>query len=187
MTDDEIINISSDIEIELHKCFGDTGQKYRNKYRSLMFNIKDVKNETLWRRICEKSITPYELVRLSPDDMASQELALWREREVKHQLDMIKKTELESMSYNRQYVFKTHKGEQVFEDDRPQEKVDNSEVIASLADNNLEVKKEGLKKKEEKVTRHKGSRRDDRSKSKERLKGHDREKSKDRKSREKDR
>lgn len=49
-------------------------------------------------------------VRLSPEDLASQELALWRKRETKHQLDMIKKSELELLNCNRQYVFKTHKG-----------------------------------------------------------------------------
>lgn len=113
LTEEEVSNISTEIESQLYKCFGDTGQKYKNKYRSLIFNIKDAKNQTLWRRICEKSISPYQLVRLSPDDMASQELALWRERETKHQLDMIKKSELELLNCNRQYVFKTHKGKNV--------------------------------------------------------------------------
>lgn len=110
LSEEEVNNISTEIESQLFKCFGDTGQKYKNKYRSLIFNIKDAKNQTLWRRICEKSISPYQVVRLSPDDMASQELALWREREAKHQLDMIKKSELELLNCNRQYVFKTHKG-----------------------------------------------------------------------------
>lgn len=49
-------------------------------------------------------------MRLSPDDMASQELAKWRENEAKHSLDMIKKSELELLNCNRQYVLKTHKG-----------------------------------------------------------------------------
>lgn len=62
ISEEELKNISNEIEEQLYKCFGDTGQKYRNKYRSLIFNIKDVKNHTLWRRICEKSIGPYELV-----------------------------------------------------------------------------------------------------------------------------
>lgn len=62
LSEEELKNISTEIEEQLFKCFGDTGQKYRNKYRSLIFNIKDVKNHTLWRRICEKSIGPYELV-----------------------------------------------------------------------------------------------------------------------------
>lgn len=62
LSEEEISNISTEIETQLFKCFGDTGQKYRNKYRSLIFNIKDIKNQTLWRRICEKSINPYQLV-----------------------------------------------------------------------------------------------------------------------------
>lgn len=62
LTEEEMKNISAEIEEQLYKCFGDTGQKYRNKYRSLIFNIKDVKNHTLWRRICEKSISPYQVV-----------------------------------------------------------------------------------------------------------------------------
>lgn len=111
----QVNNISTEIESQLYKCFGDTSQKYKNKYRSLIFNIKDTKNQTLWRKICEKSINPYQLVRLSSDDMASQELALWREREAKHQLDMIKKSELELLNCNRQYVFKTHKGKFVMD------------------------------------------------------------------------
>lgn len=64
LTEEEVKNISTEIETQLFKCFGDTGQKYRNKYRSLIFNIKDAKNQTLWRRICEKSINPYELVNI---------------------------------------------------------------------------------------------------------------------------
>ncbi|XP_060518841.1 uncharacterized protein LOC132697387 isoform X2 [Cylas formicarius] len=134
LTDDEVKTISNDIELELHKCFGGTGHKYKNKYRSLIFNIKDAKNQTLWRRICEKSISSYELVRLSPDDMASQELAKWREQEAKHQLDMIKKSELELLNSSRQYVLKTHKGEEILEDNRPGAKVDNAEIIKSLTE-----------------------------------------------------
>ncbi|KAL1497120.1 hypothetical protein ABEB36_008130 [Hypothenemus hampei] len=134
LTEDEIKNISTEIEAELYKCFGDTGQKYKNKYRSLIFNIKDPKNQTLWRRICEKSISSYELVRLSPDDMASQELAKWREQEAKHQLDMIKKSEIELLNCNRQYVLKTHKGEEVLEDNPKGNKIDNTEIIKSLTE-----------------------------------------------------
>lgn len=78
--------------------------------------------------------------------MASQELALWRERENKHQLDMITKSELEQLGRNRQYVFKTHKGEQVLEDTRPTDSVDNTEVITNLgSDNNTSESSESKK------------------------------------------
>ncbi|CAH0557349.1 unnamed protein product [Brassicogethes aeneus] len=158
LSEDEVKSISTEIESQLYRCFGDTGQKYRNKYRSLIFNIKDVKNQTLWRRICEKSINPYELVRLSPDDLASQELAMWREREAKHQLDMIKKSELELLNCNRQYVLKTHKGEQVLEDDRRTDKVDNIEAIKSLTEGSTlsagEAKQEKDKDTDKKSAKH---------------------------------
>lgn len=136
VSDEEVKNMSLEIESQLYKCFGDTGQKYRNKYRSLIFNIKDIKNQTLWKRICEKSVSAYQLVRLSPDDLASQELAMWREKEAKHQLDMIKKSELELLNCSRQYVLKTHKGEQVLEDDRPTDDLDDNEVIRTLTEGN---------------------------------------------------
>lgn len=131
LTEEEVDKMANDIETQLYKLFGDSGPKYRTKYRSLIFNIKDTKNQTLWRRICEKSIAPYQLVRLSPEEMASQELAMWRERENKHQLDMIKKSELEMLTINRTYVLKTHKGEQVMED-RTSAKVDSTEIMPGL-------------------------------------------------------
>lgn len=67
---------------------------------------------------------------MSPDDLASQELARWREQETKHQLEMIKKSELEMLSINRTYVLKTHKGEQVMED--KVKKVDSEDIIPGL-------------------------------------------------------
>lgn len=62
LTSDEVGKLTTEIEMHLYKHFSATGPKYRAKYRSLMFNIKDPKNQTLWRRICEKSITPAQLV-----------------------------------------------------------------------------------------------------------------------------
>ncbi|XP_005188356.2 uncharacterized protein LOC101895968 [Musca domestica] len=103
-------------ELEMYNYFNrDTGAKYKAKYRSLMFNIKDRKNHTLYAKICKKLIEPKQLVRMSPDEMASQELAQWREQETKHQLEMIKKSELDLLSCAMNYVVKTHKGEEVIE------------------------------------------------------------------------
>ncbi|ALC46569.1 TfIIS, partial [Drosophila busckii] len=72
--------------------------KYKSKYRSLMFNIKDRKNKTLFDKICAKQVDPKQLVRMTAAELASQELAKWREEENKHQLDMIKKSELDMLS-----------------------------------------------------------------------------------------
>lgn len=62
LTEEEVTKLATDIEIQLYKLFGDAGPKYRTKYRSLIFNIKDIKNQTLWRRICDKSLSPAQLV-----------------------------------------------------------------------------------------------------------------------------
>lgn len=113
---EEITKFAADTEREIYMLFNrDTTSKYRAKYRSLMFNIKDRKNETLFRKICDTSIQPKQLVRLSPEDLASQELAQWRENENKHQLEMIKKSELDLLACPKSYVLKTHKGEELIE------------------------------------------------------------------------
>lgn len=140
-TEDEIIQFANDTEQELHELFNrDVGMKYKAKYRSLMFNIKDRKNLSLWEKICERVITPKQLVyfndilvcfvyeewnflisylfllfkvRLSPEELASQELAQWRDKEAKHQLELIKKSEIDLLAASKTYVLKTHKGEEV--------------------------------------------------------------------------
>ena len=94
-------------------CFRDTGMKYKAKYRSLVFNIKDPKNPSLFRRIADGSLSPSELVRLSAEELASQELAKWREQQTQHQLEMIRKSELDLLQMAKSVVMKTHKGEQV--------------------------------------------------------------------------
>lgn len=114
-TEQEIQQFAEDTEVELHDLFRDVGMKYKAKYRSLMFNIKDRKNLSLWQKICDRSITPHQLVRLSPEELASQELAEWRDQEAKHQLELIKKSELDLLAASKTYVLKTHKGEEVME------------------------------------------------------------------------
>ncbi|EFX65711.1 hypothetical protein DAPPUDRAFT_32159, partial [Daphnia pulex] len=80
------------------------------------FNIKDPKNLGLFRKIIEKQITPGQLVKMSTEELASKELAEWREQEAKHQLDIIQKTELELMTMSNKYLVKTHKGEEIIEE-----------------------------------------------------------------------
>lgn len=64
-TEEEIQQFANDTELELHELFNrDVGMKYKAKYRSLMFNIKDRKNLSLWKKICERVITPKQLVKI---------------------------------------------------------------------------------------------------------------------------
>lgn len=116
LNSEEIEQFALETEQEMFALFSrDTGHKYKAKYRSLMFNIKDRKNQTLFQKICEKAVKPFRLVRMTPEELASQELAKWRENENKHQLDMIKKSEMDLLACAKNYVLKSHKGEEVIE------------------------------------------------------------------------
>ncbi|KAJ8686041.1 hypothetical protein QAD02_021834, partial [Eretmocerus hayati] len=117
LSEDEVSELALQIEFEMFKFFKDTGAKYKAKYRSLLFNIKDQKNLTLFHKIADRSLAPQAVVKLNPDEMASQELAQWRENETKHQLEMIKKNELDLLAQTKSIVVKTHKGEQIIEND----------------------------------------------------------------------
>lgn len=116
LSENEVEHFVKRVESEMYHSFGrDVSAKYKSKYRSLMFNIKDRKNKTLFEKICAKQVDPKQLVRMTPAELASQELAKWREEENRHQLDMIKKSELDLLSCAQNYVVKTHKGEEVIE------------------------------------------------------------------------
>lgn len=121
------------IEEELFNQFGKVDQKYKTKYRSLVFNIKDPKNLNFFKKIMFKWVTPYQLVRMTADEMASQELAEWRERENKHQIEMIRKTELDMMNQSKALLMKTHKGEEIIESK------DNKETIVSELNPDIKV------------------------------------------------
>ncbi|XP_069678239.1 death-inducer obliterator 1 isoform X2 [Periplaneta americana] len=196
VAEEEVQKIALNIEEEMHTYFRDTGIKYKSKYRSLVFNIKDPKNLTLFRKIADKSVTPHQLVRLSPEELASQELAQWREREAKHQLEMIRKNELDLMALSKTYVMKTHKGEQVIEADESlktdvPELVDpssvpdlvsalNNSVSSTVEDTSLEQDRGKIKEKG-KESKDKEKRREDRDRS-----SKDREKSSKREDKKKD-
>uniref|UniRef100_A0A2H8TJ13 PHD finger protein 3 n=2 Tax=Melanaphis sacchari TaxID=742174 RepID=A0A2H8TJ13_9HEMI len=123
----------SKIEEELYNQFNKVDQKYKAKYRSLLFNIKDPKNLNFFKKIMFKWVTPYQLVRMTADEMASQELAEWRERENKHQIEMIRKTELDMMNQPKALLMKTHKGEEIIESK------DNKETIVSELNPDIKV------------------------------------------------
>uniref|UniRef100_A0A8D0GP89 PHD finger protein 3 n=1 Tax=Sphenodon punctatus TaxID=8508 RepID=A0A8D0GP89_SPHPU len=109
--------VATKIERELFSFFRDTDSKYKNKYRSLMFNLKDPKNKILFKRVLKGEVTPDHLIRMSPEELASKELAAWRKRENRHTIEMIEK---EQREVERRPITKiTHKGEIEIESDAP--------------------------------------------------------------------
>ncbi|XP_070697211.1 PHD finger protein 3 [Pempheris klunzingeri] len=109
--------VAKKTEKELFHLYKDTDNKYKNKYRSLMFNLKDTKNNVLFKRVLTGEISPGNLIRMSPEELASKELAAWRQRENRHTIEMIEK---EQREVERRPITKiTHKGEIEIESQEP--------------------------------------------------------------------
>ncbi|XP_057368855.1 uncharacterized protein LOC130689938 [Daphnia carinata] len=109
----DVEEIANEVEESLYSLFKqDVSIKYKSKYRSLIYNIKDPKNSGLFLEIVTKQITPVQLVKMSTEELASKDLAEWREQEVKRQLTLIEKNEQERLSQVNKYLIKTHKGEE---------------------------------------------------------------------------
>ncbi|XP_048203504.1 PHD finger protein 3 isoform X2 [Perognathus longimembris pacificus] len=115
--EEKATKVATKIEKELFSFFRDTDSKYKNKYRSLMFNLKDPKNNILFKKVLKGEVTPDHLIRMSPEELASKELAAWRRRENRHTIEMIEK---EQREVERRPITKiTHKGEIEIESDAP--------------------------------------------------------------------
>ncbi|KAK1611193.1 hypothetical protein QYE76_034866 [Lolium multiflorum] len=97
------------IEEELFKLFGGVNKKYKEKGRSLLFNLKDKNNPVLKEQVLSGDIAPKYLCAMTIEELASKELSEWR---------MVKAEEFANMVVLphrevdvRRLVRKTHKGE----------------------------------------------------------------------------
>lgn len=116
MHPDSISKLISKVEDSLHKLFGGVNSKYKNRYRSIMFNLKDEKNEGLWRKVILGEVTSSSLVKMTAEEMASKELAQWRKHELKQELEMIQELEVAKQT-TRPIAKITHKGEIAINED----------------------------------------------------------------------
>lgn len=118
--------VAKKTERELFHLYKDTDNKYKNKYRSLTFNLKDTKNNVLFKRVLKGEISPGNLIRMSPEELASKELAAWRQRENRHTIEMIEKEQREA---ERRPITKiTHKGEIEIESEEPVKAPEPAEI-----------------------------------------------------------
>ncbi|XP_006835808.1 PREDICTED: PHD finger protein 3 [Chrysochloris asiatica] len=146
--EEKAAKVATKIEKELFSFFRDTDAKYKNKYRSLMFNLKDPKNNILFKKVLKGEVTPDHLIRMSPEELASKELAAWRRRENRHTIEMIEK---EQREVERRPITKiTHKGEIEIESDAPMKEQEAAmEIQEPTANKSLEKIEESEKQKEE--------------------------------------
>ncbi|XP_042638727.1 death-inducer obliterator 1 [Orycteropus afer afer] len=80
MTENEVGRVALLIEKEMFSLFQVTDNRYKSKYRSIMFNLKDPKNQGLFHRVLREEISLAKLVRMKPEELVSKELASWKER-----------------------------------------------------------------------------------------------------------
>ncbi|XP_028432685.1 death-inducer obliterator 1 isoform X2 [Perca flavescens] len=78
MTESEVARLAVAIEKEMFNLCLSTDSKYKNKYRSLMFNLKDPKNKGLFYRVVGGEVSPFRLVRLSAEELLSKEISEWK-------------------------------------------------------------------------------------------------------------
>ncbi|CAH8281552.1 unnamed protein product [Eruca vesicaria subsp. sativa] len=101
--------LASKIEMELFKLFGGVNKKYREKGRSLLFNLKDKNNPELRERVMSGAISPERLCSMTAEELASKELSEWRQAKAEKMAEMVvlRDTDIDV----RRLVRKTHKGE----------------------------------------------------------------------------
>lgn len=92
----------------------DVGNKYRDHFRSLQFNLKGNKNEELQMRIVSGDLTPDECVTLTVEQMMNPEL---RELAESVRKEAIRETVLKVEDEDAPRVRKTHKGEEFVGDE----------------------------------------------------------------------
>ncbi|XP_047080684.1 death-inducer obliterator 1-like [Lolium rigidum] len=105
------------IEEELFKLFGGVNKKYKERGRSLLFNLKDKGNPELRLRVISGDIPPERLCSMTAEELASKELSEWRlaKAEEHEKMVVLPNTEVDI----KRLVRKTHKGEFQVEIEEP--------------------------------------------------------------------
>src|SRR5277367_4504089 len=104
------------IEHALYSAFATSehgyGETYKNKFRSISFNLKDPKNSALRERVLTGQLPPQDLVKMSSEEMANQEL---REQAEKIREEGVAQSVLKVQTGPR--IRRTHKGEEIVGDE----------------------------------------------------------------------
>ncbi|PIA35072.1 hypothetical protein AQUCO_03600022v1 [Aquilegia coerulea] len=102
-------DLATRIEAELFKLYSGVNKKYKEKGRSLLFNLKDRSNPELRERVMSGEITPERLCSMTAEDLASKKLSECR---IEIAEKMEKMVVLPDSGVDvRRLVKKNHKGE----------------------------------------------------------------------------
>lgn len=109
LSEEVVEGIAAGIEAALFDLTQATSCRYKTKYRSLLFNLRDPRNPDLFLKVVHGEVTPHGLVRMSSIQLAPKELACWRDQEEKRGLEIIEQQQKEPCSLPASKL--THKGE----------------------------------------------------------------------------
>jgi Transcription factor S-II (TFIIS), central domain/SPOC domain/PHD-finger len=90
------------------------GAEYKNRFRSISFNLKDPKNSALRERVLTGDLPPEQLVKLTNEQLANQEL---REQAEKAREEGLAQSVLKVQTGPR--IRRTHKGEEIVGEELP--------------------------------------------------------------------
>lgn len=75
------------MEEEIYREFRNTDMRYKNRVRSRFSNLKDPKNPSLRNNYVSGAITAAKLAKMTPEEMANDEMRKLRERFVKEAIN----------------------------------------------------------------------------------------------------
>jgi len=93
MDTNSIAKLVGKIEKSMFEKYGEVNKDYKNKFRTIQFNLKDTKNDYFWRRVILGEISASTLHKMSPTEMGSKEKMEWRKQQQQNELEQIKKIE----------------------------------------------------------------------------------------------
>lgn len=79
--------LAEELEEAIYSEFKNTDMRYKNRIRSRVANLKDVKNPALRTNFLGGAITAAKLAKMTPEEMASNEMKKLRERFVKEAIN----------------------------------------------------------------------------------------------------
>ncbi|XP_024540849.1 death-inducer obliterator 1-like [Selaginella moellendorffii] len=143
--------VSKNIEIELLRVFKAVNRKYKEKARSLVFNLKDKNNPDLRARVFVGEVSPEQLCSMTIEQLASKELSQWRMAKAEERAQKVVITD-EDVNPSK-IVKKTHKGEIIMEVDSdapvaPVKEVEGGDVSASASEDAAQERSEDEEEKE---------------------------------------
>ena len=78
--DDKLSTLALDLEEAIFADIRKTDDRYKNRIRSRVMNLRDKKNQQLRNAYIEGAVSPDQLAKMTPEEMASDELKALREK-----------------------------------------------------------------------------------------------------------